>query len=99
MEFQQVLLRVQESLSGDDLQDLVFLCSDLISVKDLSTVSSGTQLFLLLQTRDLLSEEDPSLLLELLRIMRKNSLIKLGNISSAYLPVQTVVVQGVRVHL
>ncbi|KAK7153620.1 hypothetical protein R3I94_007115 [Phoxinus phoxinus] len=76
MEFQQVLLRVQEALTGDDLQDLVFLCSDLVAAKDLSTVTSCTQLFLLLENQDLLSEEDPSLLLELLRIMRQNSLIR-----------------------
>ncbi|CAM4607581.1 unnamed protein product [Leuciscus chuanchicus] len=76
MEFQLELLRVQESLPADELQDMVFLCSDLIAAKDLSAVSSGTELFPLLEKRDLLSEEDPSLLLELLRIMKHNSLIR-----------------------
>ncbi|XP_039514547.1 caspase-8 [Pimephales promelas] len=76
LEFQQVLLRVQESLTADEVQDLVFLCSDLIAAKDLSTVSAGTQLFVLLENQDLLSSEDPWLLLELLRIMKRNSLIR-----------------------
>ncbi|XP_077103255.1 caspase-8 [Siphateles boraxobius] len=76
LEFQRVLLRVQESLTADEVQDLVFLCSDLIAAKDLSTVSSGTQLFVLLENQDLLSSEDPSLLLELLRIVKQNSLIR-----------------------
>ncbi|XP_051762654.1 caspase-8 isoform X2 [Ctenopharyngodon idella] len=76
MEFQQVLLRVQESLTGDEVQDMVFLCSDLLSPKDLSTVTLGRQLFSLLENRDLLSSEDPSLLLELLRIIKRNSLLR-----------------------
>ncbi|XP_051566451.1 LOW QUALITY PROTEIN: caspase-8 [Myxocyprinus asiaticus] len=76
MEFQQMLFRVQESLSGDEVQDLVFLCSDLLSLKDLSTVSTARELFGLLETRDLLSSEDPSLLLELLKITKQHSLIR-----------------------
>ncbi|XP_016424095.1 caspase-8-like [Sinocyclocheilus rhinocerous] len=76
LEFQRVLLKVQESLTGDEVQDLVFLCSDLLSLKDLSTVSSAGQLFSLLEKRNQLSCEDPSLLLELLRIMKRNSLIR-----------------------
>ncbi|XP_043104470.1 caspase-8 [Puntigrus tetrazona] len=76
LEFQRVLLKVQESLSVDEVQDLVFLCSELLSLKDLSSVSSAGQLFGLLENRELLSREDPSLLLELLRILRHNSLIR-----------------------
>ncbi|ROL53408.1 Caspase-8 [Anabarilius grahami] len=76
MEFQQMLLRVQESLTGDEVQDMVFLCSDLLSPKDLSTVTLGRELFSLLENRNLLSPEDPFLLLELLRIMKRNSLLR-----------------------
>uniref|UniRef100_A0A8C2JN15 Caspase 10, apoptosis-related cysteine peptidase n=1 Tax=Cyprinus carpio TaxID=7962 RepID=A0A8C2JN15_CYPCA len=77
LEFQRVLLKVQESLTSDEVQDLVFLCSDLLSLKDLSTVSSAGQLFCLLEKMNQLSREDPSLLLELLRIMKQNSLIRI----------------------
>uniref|UniRef100_A0A8C1MZV8 Caspase-8 n=1 Tax=Cyprinus carpio TaxID=7962 RepID=A0A8C1MZV8_CYPCA len=77
LEFQRVLLKVQESLTSDEVQDLVFLCSDLLSLKDLSTVSSAGQLFCLLEKMNQLSCEDPSLLLELLRIMKQNSLIRI----------------------
>ncbi|XP_052004700.1 caspase-8 [Xyrauchen texanus] len=76
MEFQQMLLTVQESLSGDEVQDLVFLCSDLLSLKYLSAVSTASELFVLLETRDLLSPEDPSLLLELLKITKRHGLIR-----------------------
>uniref|UniRef100_A0A671RVS3 Caspase-8 n=1 Tax=Sinocyclocheilus anshuiensis TaxID=1608454 RepID=A0A671RVS3_9TELE len=76
LEFQRVLLKVQASLTVEEVQDLVFLCSDLLSLKDLSTVTSAGQLFSLLENRDLLSWEDPSLLLELLRILKRNSLIR-----------------------
>uniref|UniRef100_A0A672MHL4 Caspase-8 n=1 Tax=Sinocyclocheilus grahami TaxID=75366 RepID=A0A672MHL4_SINGR len=76
LEFQRVLLKVQVSLTVEEVQDLVFLCSDLLSLKDLSTVTSAGQLFSLLENRDLLSWEDPSLLLELLRILKRSSLIR-----------------------
>ncbi|KAI2660387.1 Caspase-8 [Labeo rohita] len=82
LEFQRVLLRVQESLTGDEVQDLVFLCSDLLNLKDLSTVTSAGELFTLLENRDLLSYEDASLLLELLRIMKRNSLIRSLNLDN-----------------
>lgn len=71
-----MLLKVQEALTVDEVKDLVFLCSELLSLKDLSTVSSARQLFTLLGNRDLLSREDPSLVLELLRILKRNSLIR-----------------------
>lgn len=77
-----MLLRVQESLTGDEVQDLVFLCSDLLNLKDLSTVTSAGELFTLLENRDLLSYEDASLLLELLRIMKRNSLIRSLNLDN-----------------
>lgn len=74
--FQRALLRVQESLSADELQDLLFLCSDLLCSRDLNTVSSGRQLFTLLQNQDLLSLEDPSLLIELLSITKRTRLMR-----------------------
>lgn len=79
MKFQQMLLRVQESLGDDDLQDLLFLCSDLLSPRELSEASTATDLFSCLQTKELLSPNDPYLLVELLSIMKQNNLIrKLG---------------------
>lgn len=74
--FQRALLRVQESLSAEELQDLLFLCSDLLCSRDLSTVSSGRQLFTLLQNQDLLSLQDQSLLVELLTITKHTRLIR-----------------------
>ncbi|KAK2905375.1 hypothetical protein Q8A67_007174 [Cirrhinus molitorella] len=76
LKFQRMLFKVQESLTGDEVQDLVFLCSDLLSLKDLSTVTSAGQLFTLLENRALLSIEDASLLLELLSIIKRKSLIR-----------------------
>lgn len=94
LEFQRVLLKVQEFLTVDEVQDLVFLCSDLLSLKDLSTVTSARQLFSLLENRDLLSWEDPSLLLELLRILKRNSLIR--NLTSEdFMPTNTTYSQQI----
>ncbi|XP_036422962.1 caspase-8 isoform X2 [Colossoma macropomum] len=75
LEFPKMLLEVQDSLSQAEVQELVFLCADLLR-KDLSTVTSATDLFLLLQKEDLLSSEDPSLLTELLRIIKRKKLIQ-----------------------
>ncbi|XP_057191977.1 caspase-8 isoform X2 [Triplophysa rosa] len=77
--FRQMLLEVQESLRDDDLQDLMFLCSDLLTSRELSTVSTATDLFTHLETKQWLSTDDLSLLLELLAIIKQHSLIrKLG---------------------
>ncbi|XP_056611861.1 caspase-8 [Triplophysa dalaica] len=77
--FRQMLLEVQESLRDDDLNDLMFLCSDHLTLRDLSTVSTATDLFTHLENQQKLSPDDPSLLLELLAIIKQHSLIrKLG---------------------
>lgn len=79
VKFRQMLLRVQECLGDDDLQDLRFLCSDLLTLRELTTVSTATELFTHLETKELLSVDHLSLLLELLAIINQHSLIrKLG---------------------
>ncbi|TRY88878.1 hypothetical protein DNTS_016952, partial [Danionella cerebrum] len=76
LDFQAQLLTVQNSLSDEELQALLFLCSDHISSRELSTVSSGCKLLDLLQTRDLLTPDDTSLLTELLSTIRRHSLVR-----------------------
>ncbi|KAI4883846.1 hypothetical protein NFI96_017533 [Prochilodus magdalenae] len=73
--FQEMLLKVQKSLSQASVLEMVFLCSDLLR-KDLSKVVTARDLFCLLQEEDLLSSHDPSLLKELLMIIKHNSLIR-----------------------
>ncbi|XP_030642385.1 caspase-8 [Chanos chanos] len=75
MEFQQKLLRVQQALSRAEVQALSFLCVDLLH-RDLSSLSSASELFSLLMTQDFLSSENPSLLTELLQIIQRYSLIR-----------------------
>ncbi|XP_072541205.1 caspase-8 [Salminus brasiliensis] len=75
LQFQEMLLKVQKSLSQEEMLDLVFLCTDLLR-KDLSSVVTATELFSLLQKEDLLSSHDTSLLQELLTITRQNSLLQ-----------------------
>lgn len=79
VKFRQMLLEVQGSLRDDDLNDLMFLCSDHLTLRDLSTVSTATDLFTHLENQQKLTPDDPSLLLELLAIIKQHSLIrKLG---------------------
>lgn len=74
-EFQKILLQVQNALSLTEVQELVFLCTEMLS-KDLSSVDTASRLFVLLQDHDLLSAEDSSLLLELLKIIKRDKLIR-----------------------
>ncbi|KAM9487197.1 caspase-8 isoform 3-T3 [Clarias gariepinus] len=74
-EFQEILLQVQNALSLTEVQELVFLCTEMLS-KDLSSVDTASRLFVLLQDHDLLSAEDLSLLLELLKIIKRDKLIR-----------------------
>ncbi|XP_076841513.1 caspase-8 [Brachyhypopomus gauderio] len=75
VDFQKVLLKVQDSLGLDEVLDLVFLCSDLLK-KDLSHVTIARDLFSLLHSNDLLSSDDPSLLTELLQVIRRPNLVR-----------------------
>ncbi|XP_066542001.1 caspase-8 isoform X2 [Hoplias malabaricus] len=73
--FQEIMLKVQDSLSEADVLELVFLCTELLR-KDLSQVVTARHLFSLLLKDDLLSSEDPSLLIELLTITKHYNLIR-----------------------
>lgn len=73
--FQEILVRVQECLSNSEVLELVFLCSDLLR-KDLSKVVSARELFTQLQNHDLLPCDDSSLLVELLKIIKRDKLIR-----------------------
>ncbi|KAI5621099.1 caspase-8, partial [Silurus asotus] len=73
--FNKILIHVQESLSPAEVQELVFLCSEILR-KDLSRVVKATELFTPLQNCNLLSNSDPSLLVELLKIIKRDKLIR-----------------------
>ncbi|XP_023698345.1 caspase-8 isoform X2 [Paramormyrops kingsleyae] len=75
MEFQFVLLGVEQALDTKDVEALAFLCSDLLR-RDLRGVTAACELFSMLQKEDLLSAEDPSLLTELLTICGHIKLIR-----------------------
>ncbi|KAJ8254997.1 hypothetical protein GJAV_G00199740 [Gymnothorax javanicus] len=74
MVFQQLLLKVEQSLSREDVQAWTFLCADLLK-RDVSAISTGQDLLTQLQQLDLLTPEDPSLLAELLLLSKRNDLL------------------------
>ncbi|KAM3861993.1 caspase-8 [Diretmus argenteus] len=80
MEFQTLLLQVGQALSGNDVQALVFLCTDLLS-QDLSSVGSAEVLFSILADQDLLTAERPHLLSELLSAIQRPRLVRLLGLS------------------
>ncbi|XP_029936353.1 caspase-8 [Myripristis murdjan] len=75
MDFQELLVHVDQALSKDDVKALLFLCTDIV-VRDLSSLGSAKELFALLQDQDLLSAERPFLLTELLTIIHRTRLVR-----------------------
>lgn len=75
LEFQEILVQIQDSLSQTEVLELTFLCSDILR-KDLSSVITARDLFSLLQNHDLLSSDNVSLLVELLKIIKRDKLIR-----------------------
>lgn len=75
-DFRERLLKIDGNLGDREVEQLKFLCQDLISHKKLEKSSSAMELFHYLLVEQLLSEEDPFFLAELLYIMKQNSLLK-----------------------
>ncbi|KAK3543695.1 hypothetical protein QTP70_027134 [Hemibagrus guttatus] len=75
LDFQEILVQVTDCLSKNEVLELVFLCSDMLR-KDLSNVVSARELFSQLQNHDLLHSDDSSLLVELLKIIKRDKLIR-----------------------
>ncbi|XP_039700358.1 caspase-10 isoform X5 [Pteropus medius] len=74
--FRERLLDIDYNLGDLEVEQLKFLCQDLISRKNLEKCSSASDIFEHLLAGKLLSEEDPFLLAELLYIIKQNSLLK-----------------------
>ncbi|KAJ8338521.1 hypothetical protein SKAU_G00374870 [Synaphobranchus kaupii] len=75
MDFQQTLLKIEQSLNREDVQALVFLSADLLE-KDVCCISTGRDLFTRLQELDLLTPERPFLIAELLRLSKRNGVLR-----------------------
>ncbi|XP_076119956.1 caspase-8 isoform X3 [Alosa pseudoharengus] len=90
MEFQELLLQVEQSLSKTDAQGLVFLSVDLLG-RDLSSLSSTGELFSLLMNNDFLSSENTSLLTELLHTCHRQDLIRQLGLRTAQQPGESLI--------
>lgn len=75
MDFQRLLLQVEQALSSEEVQALAFLCKDLLD-KDLNSVTTASKLFSLLMDQELLSPDQPYLLADLLLTIQRNSLMR-----------------------
>ncbi|XP_014445038.1 caspase-10 isoform X1 [Tupaia chinensis] len=76
MTFREKLLNIDSNLGVQDVECLKFLCLDFISQKKLEKSSSASDIFDHLMAEELLSEEDPFFLAELLYIIKQNSLLR-----------------------
>ncbi|XP_058565371.1 caspase-10 isoform X1 [Neofelis nebulosa] len=74
--FREKLLIIDSNLEAQDVEGLKFLCRDWISHKKLEKSSSASDIFGHLLAEELLSEEDPFFLAELLYILKQNSLLR-----------------------
>ncbi|XP_053452622.1 caspase-10 isoform X2 [Nycticebus coucang] len=76
VDFRERLLTIDSNLGVKDVEHLKFLCQDIVSVKKLENSSSASDIFDQLLAQELLSEEDPFFLAELLYIIQRKSLLK-----------------------
>eukprot|EP00063_Salmo_salar_P046243 XP_014021078.1 PREDICTED: caspase-8-like isoform X3 [Salmo salar] len=75
MDFQRLLLQVEQALSSEEVQALAFLCKDLLE-KDCSSVPTASKLFSLLMDQELLTPDQPYLLADLLCTIQRHSLMR-----------------------
>ncbi|XP_056436299.1 caspase-8-like [Gadus chalcogrammus] len=75
MEFREKLLKVDQVLNSDDTKALAFLCKDILKC-DISSVESPIDLFQRLEEKDVLSEDQPYLLADLLRVIEHFQLLR-----------------------
>ncbi|CAL8369719.1 unnamed protein product [Arctogadus glacialis] len=75
MEFREKLLKVDQVLNSDDTKALAFLCKDILKC-DISSVESPIDLFQRLEEKDVLSEDQPYLLADLLRVIEHFKLLR-----------------------
>ncbi|XP_006205325.2 LOW QUALITY PROTEIN: caspase-10 [Vicugna pacos] len=74
--FRGKLLIIDSNLGDQDVERLKFLCRDLIAHKSLEKSNSALDIFDYLLAEELLSEEDPFFLAELLYIIKQKSLLR-----------------------
>nr|XP_021558766.1 caspase-10 [Neomonachus schauinslandi] len=74
--FRGKLLTIDSKLGNQDVEGLKFLCRDCVSHKKLEKSSSASDIFDHLLEEELLSEEDPFFLAELLYIIKQKSLLR-----------------------
>ena len=74
--FRLALKNVSDRFSSQDLDDLRYLCEDVIPAGELEKLNSGTQLFSALQRRNKISEGDLTFLEFLLEAIGKKHLLK-----------------------
>ncbi|XP_032260547.1 caspase-10 isoform X1 [Halichoerus grypus] len=77
--FRGKLLTIDSKLGNQDVEGLKFLCRDCVSHKNLEKSSSASDIFDHLLEEELLSEEDPFFLAELLYIIKQKSLLRYLN--------------------
>nr|XP_046218955.1 caspase-8-like [Oncorhynchus gorbuscha] len=75
MDFQRLLLQVEQALSSEEVEALAFLCTDLLG-KDLNSVTTASKLFSMLTDQELLSPDQPCLLADLLLTIQRHSLMR-----------------------
>nr|XP_006120134.1 caspase-10-like isoform X1 [Pelodiscus sinensis]XP_006120135.1 caspase-10-like isoform X1 [Pelodiscus sinensis] len=74
--FRKQLLMINEHLGTEEVEALKFLCSDLLSFRQLEAVKSAQDIFQFLMTKDFLNKKDTFILAELLYRIRYHSLLQ-----------------------
>uniref|UniRef100_A0A8C4Z3J0 DED domain-containing protein n=1 Tax=Gadus morhua TaxID=8049 RepID=A0A8C4Z3J0_GADMO len=75
VDLKRKLLKVDQALNRDDTKALAFLCKDILKC-DINLVESPIDLFQRLEEKDVLSEDQPYLLADLLRVIEHFQLLR-----------------------
>ncbi|XP_076593027.1 FAS-associated death domain protein [Chaetodon auriga] len=74
LQFNAVLLEISNQLSAEQLEQIKFLCRDMIRKRELETIDTGRKLFNILTERGRLGADNKECLCELLREIQRHDL-------------------------
>ena len=85
--FRKLLFRISEKLSRQDLENLIFVCRDVIPVSRMERVRSATELFQALSERGKLAVNDVSYLARILSSIQKGYLLHDLEMAGYHVPI------------
>lgn len=75
-DFQSLLVQLSDAISDDDLERMIFFCTDIIGRKQAEEISRPFQLWQVLKDRGQINEEEVSYLEGMFRTIKRSDLLQ-----------------------